>query len=272
MVSKEDMRWLKETYVGQTHSLECSLDIQDNLHKVGIFNIKAVPLGGNQVLLSSVGEVELSKCLTDDAEIFSKWFANVRPWEPGKMSREHLVWLNVTGVPVHSWRGDFFSDGCTNCGDLQCNGLGTRRKSRFDIGRILISTSYPQIINRSVVVKINDLRFTIRLMEDSLGELSWKSSVKRNVSRSIQSTSDGCDSVVDSIYDVLDTAVAEDDRMCDLHASEMENQISNFESWVPRGSSTIGVIGEEVCSEARQSALNKVGEKANVNLCKVCYE
>lgn len=72
MVSEEDMQWLKEAFVGQTHSLECSLDIQDNLHKAGIFNIKVVPLGGNQVLLSSVGEVDLSKSLSDDAEILSK--------------------------------------------------------------------------------------------------------------------------------------------------------------------------------------------------------
>lgn len=41
-----------------------------------------------------------------------------------------------------------------------------RDRSCLDVGRILICTRYPEIINRSVKVKINDALFTIRMMED----------------------------------------------------------------------------------------------------------
>lgn len=75
------------------------------------------------------------------------------------MSRERLIWLNVTGVPVHAWREDFFQMMVQTVGRYGAMDEGTRRKSRLDIGKILISTSYPRIINRTVVVKINDLRF-----------------------------------------------------------------------------------------------------------------
>lgn len=59
-VSEDHMGWLMGTYIGQTHNTVCPLDIQDSLHKAGIFYIKFVPISGNYVLLSPTREVDLS--------------------------------------------------------------------------------------------------------------------------------------------------------------------------------------------------------------------
>lgn len=52
----EEMKWLYGSYVGQAHNLECTLIIQDKLQRAGVFTIKAIPLGGNLILLLPEGD------------------------------------------------------------------------------------------------------------------------------------------------------------------------------------------------------------------------
>lgn len=54
------------------------------------------------VLLTADGEEDISFSL-NEADSLSKWFEDIRPWDPRSVARERLVWLNVTGVPVHAW-------------------------------------------------------------------------------------------------------------------------------------------------------------------------
>lgn len=47
--------------------------------------------------------------------------------------------------------------------------FSTRKRIRLDVGRVLISTSSSEIINRVVSVNINGVVFFIRLMEEHFG-------------------------------------------------------------------------------------------------------
>lgn len=74
------------------------------------FSIKAIPLGGNFYLLTASDDEDLRKALEDDAKGLSKWFVDLRPWDLGFSVRERSVWLNVSGVPPHAWKEDFFQN------------------------------------------------------------------------------------------------------------------------------------------------------------------
>lgn len=195
-VFEDTMGWLKGYYIGQTHNTICPLDVQDSLHKAGIFYIKSVSMGVNYVLLppnGEVGDVDLSKSLNDDVEGLSIWFVSIIPWDEGFVARDILVWLNIVGVPAHAWKEGFFQMLALTMGTYCAMEEGTRSKSRLDVGRILVSIVYPRIINNSVLVKINNLRCSIRLMEDLLGATSWKSSGRMAILRDSECSSDGSD-------------------------------------------------------------------------------
>lgn len=45
----------------------------------------------------------------------------------------------------------------------------TRNKLRLDVGRVFITTHEPGVINKVVEVKVNDVDFSICLVEETLG-------------------------------------------------------------------------------------------------------
>lgn len=78
------------------------------LHNEGLIIVKAAPMGGNLVLLSSSDVDEISTILKDEAVSLTKWFAKIRPWGPKFMLNQRHVWLRITGAPIHVWGEEFF--------------------------------------------------------------------------------------------------------------------------------------------------------------------
>lgn len=97
----------------------------------------------------------------------STWFEELRPWDPGSVVCERMVWINVTRVPTHAFKENFFKTMAQMVGRFVKLDEKTREKSRLDVRSILISTRLPVVIHRSFKVKITEVIFTIRLMEDS---------------------------------------------------------------------------------------------------------
>lgn len=69
--------------------------------------------------------------------------------------------------------------------------IDTQKKSRMDVARILISTSVTEAINMTVVVRINELNHSIRMMEDCFGTLAWKAKEFRDLKYASDSSSHG---------------------------------------------------------------------------------
>lgn len=117
--------------------------------------------------MTAEGEFDLSEILQQETSSLSKWFADIRPWDPGSKVRDKLVWLNISEVPVHAWKDEVFKTIVQIVGRFGMLDDATRCKERFDIARMLISSRYPEVINRSVKVQINEKIYVIRLMEDT---------------------------------------------------------------------------------------------------------
>lgn len=82
------------------------------------------------------------------------------------VTKERLAWLNVSGVPAHAWKEEVFKGVALMFGSFAFLDECTRNKSRLDIGRVCVTTRVPEIINRVIQVKINEVVFSIRIMED----------------------------------------------------------------------------------------------------------
>lgn len=64
-ITTEEMEWLQRSYLGHIHKLQATMITQDKLHREGIFNITAAPLGGNLVLLTPKGNEDVLAILKE---------------------------------------------------------------------------------------------------------------------------------------------------------------------------------------------------------------
>lgn len=101
-VDEDDMKLLQGSYMSQAVSLEVAINIQGTFHRAGIFSFFAKPMGNNLVLMTAIGDEDLTVMLMEEKEILSKWFQDIRPWSPLLLEKERFAWMNIIGVPLHT--------------------------------------------------------------------------------------------------------------------------------------------------------------------------
>lgn len=74
------------------------------------------------------------------------------------------------GSPAHIWGEDFFKTVAQLLGRYVTIDDSTRDKVRLDVGRVLITTGNPDIINRVLEINVNGMLYSIRVMEESFGD------------------------------------------------------------------------------------------------------
>lgn len=94
--------------MAQTFNPEGVMGIQNKLQMEGIFSIGTTPMGGSLVLLLPKEERAIESLIGDGTIALEKWFQNLQPWNKKMVAKERSVWLNITGVPLQTWKEDFF--------------------------------------------------------------------------------------------------------------------------------------------------------------------
>ncbi|GKV37864.1 hypothetical protein SLEP1_g45836 [Rubroshorea leprosula] len=145
-MKEEEYSWLQGCYVGMAHSVEIIPTLQEKFFMEGYFSCKVRAMGGCLVLLEG-GYKEEIKDLVEMA-------------------------------PECSCLGSkFFAIIGTKWGKFITRYDSTSKKQRFDIGRMLISTSEMDFISKNISIKVNDEPYTIKGMEEEAtdGKFSMKS-------------------------------------------------------------------------------------------------
>jgi hypothetical protein len=75
--------------------------IQQNFLLDGYPNIRIIPLGHLQVLISSVVEGEVKE-LVEAVGWWCTWFDRFVAWSPELVRNQRVVWLSCFGVPLHA--------------------------------------------------------------------------------------------------------------------------------------------------------------------------
>lgn len=96
---------------------------------------------------------------------FSKWFTEISPWNPRLVPTERSVRVKVKGVPLHIWYEETFRRIALLVGRFVSIDVSTRDMVRLDYGRALVTTASPDLINKVVEIKVNEILYSIRIME-----------------------------------------------------------------------------------------------------------
>lgn len=123
----------------------------------GLLSVNLTPMGGNLVLIRSIAGERIEDTIRDRDKEFSQWFKEIRLWNPNLIAKERTMWLKITGVPAHVWGENIFKHISQLMGTFVALDESTRDKARLDVGRVLITTSIPNTINKVVEVKVNGI-------------------------------------------------------------------------------------------------------------------
>lgn len=132
------------------------------------------------------------------------------------MAKERSIWLKFLGVLANVWGEDFFMRTAQLMGTFVTIDDSTRDMVRLDVGRVLIFTKVPEIINKKLEIKVNGVVFSIRILEEPSGDnfnsfyTDWKYQCSEG------DTSDEDDSLQGSVLGVPETVLSGELRDDDL--------------------------------------------------------
>jgi hypothetical protein len=163
------MEKLQKAFVGVVHEPGMTYNIQSAFHRQGYFGVKVTPLGANLALLEGQEDGEVKALMEDAKGWMDQWFKEIRSWCPSDLDAERTIWLRIYGVPSHAWNESFFTQLVKPWGSFINEDEGTLKKSTMDVARLMIRTSCQQIIDEFIDVKVNDVVYHLRVLEDSYG-------------------------------------------------------------------------------------------------------
>lgn len=231
-VPNENISWLVGSYVGTTVNHAVVQHIQKYLTKEGLFNLVATPMGGDMVLLTAKDNFDVLSLLSEVGECLENVFSDIKPWEPHLVPRVRTVWLRVTRVPVHAWGEDFFRFISHLVGNFIYLDEDTSSKARLDVGRLLVTVSSLEVINRTVKVKVNDLVSSIRMVEEVFAVHPYNRSKSMELNSESGFTSDDSEFVEGTFLgdsEGIEEGFLRDDGVC-----QQEAPFSNSKTGVRR--------------------------------------
>lgn len=99
---------------------------------------------------------DMLEFLKKERDWMGKKFELFTPADKFSVPTRHLVWLKLTKVPLGAWNEDFFATIASFLGTFICVDEITRTHGRYDLARVLISSSVPFIQQQVFKVKIDD--------------------------------------------------------------------------------------------------------------------
>lgn len=135
------------------------------------FGVKVTPLGARLCLLEDRGGRVLQNLLESGASWLSRWFMEVKKWEPVVVDEERVTWVRLFGLPCHVWSEKFFRFIFVPFGSFVRVDDITSKQVKMDVARFLIRTKCYSLINESLPVLIGGLVVKLRVVEDTQGPL-----------------------------------------------------------------------------------------------------
>lgn len=142
-VRQEELHWLQRCLLAEVKNCDDLNDLSYLMERAGFLNIKVKYTGGLRVLLECTTTEEAQKALNEGLPTLMNWFNWVCPWSMEKELERprRLIWLNISGVPLHAWNGDNFSAIASAFGVVLEVEDWTEGKEQTNIGRVLILTN-----------------------------------------------------------------------------------------------------------------------------------
>ncbi|KAI8568957.1 hypothetical protein RHMOL_Rhmol02G0241200 [Rhododendron molle] len=172
-----ELGWLQKSAVDKLINFFHVNTLQDLFITNGIWDAQIRHMGGLNVLISFDSLESLNNFLNDEMKVLSKRFSSVQAWDNQTIPPSRCVWISCYGVPLNAWCSPTFIEIGELWGDVIKLDELTEKFIAFDKGRMFIITDYLDCINEVVHIKINDVIFPVKVIEDPMAETSWEKRV-----------------------------------------------------------------------------------------------
>lgn len=82
------------------------------------------------------------------------------------MDKECVAWVRCFWVPMHVWNADFFAKLLESIGTYLYSDDNTEKRRSLDVACIKIHTTSTVSLNQSIQVNINNVNFSINIVEE----------------------------------------------------------------------------------------------------------
>ncbi|KAK2394774.1 zinc finger CCCH domain-containing protein [Trifolium repens] len=164
---------LQQSFVGTLKEGILAENIQTVIDMEGFQNIKATLLGFNKVLLSSCIDGEVSRVIQADRAWWDDKFLDIVVWSPVQKTEGRRIWVRFFGTPLHVWGWDCFQKIANSFGRLVSLDTLTVNRLRLDAARAEVVVPSWNFIDKSVVIKVGDDRFTIKVLEERFWDINF---------------------------------------------------------------------------------------------------
>ncbi|KAI3521844.1 hypothetical protein L1887_11319 [Cichorium endivia] len=126
--------------------------------------------------------------LNDHAEGWRKWFAWLCPWDDSRIQTQRVVWLKISGVPVHCWDQNIFEVIASRFGRVLIPNECSKEVVDLSHRRVCILAMHDRMFNDCHEVVWKKTSFTIRVQEDG----DWAPPCVTKESSDSESEEDDC--------------------------------------------------------------------------------
>lgn len=158
--------WLDGCLVGEAKDLDMLESFFGIFKSSGLVDCSLKYLGGLNILLEFGRKNVADAFLRDHSEGWKKWFAWLCPWDVSRIQTQRIVWLKISGVPVHCWDQNIFDVIASRFGRVLIPNECSKEAIDLSHGRVCILTRHNLIFNVCHEVVWKKLSFIIRVQEE----------------------------------------------------------------------------------------------------------
>lgn len=191
--SEAELSWLSCCLLGEVKSPDLLNDLGSLLMGAGFLNTMVKYVGGLRVLIECVSVEAAQKCLNDGLSTLLSWFSWVCPWSLEKEVERpgRLIWLSISGVPLHVWNCSTFTTIASTFGKVLEVENWTGDRTQTHIGRVLILSHSVSTISEAVALTVKNHVFNVRVAEDVAEIVDFGLRYDLDVANSIISDEEG---------------------------------------------------------------------------------
>lgn len=80
---------------------------------------------------------------------------------------DKVTWLHIYSIPCHAWSSNFFKFITKSVASYMCCDDVTRDQIKMDVAKVIVRTKCSMVLNDIINVKINEVLFRLKIVEDS---------------------------------------------------------------------------------------------------------
>lgn len=167
-VRKEEIERLKSCAIGEAKSYTQIDRLSKLLKDANFFHCSMRYLGDLRVLTECASPHDLNKLIASVNLTLADWFTKLSPWtlEKEQVRPERIVWLNISGVPLHVWHGETFHRIASLWGTvIEIEDLTTRR-SQTHIGRACVLTDHIENAGSTINLRVKKVMYKVCVIKD----------------------------------------------------------------------------------------------------------